>query len=94
MIEKIAERKLMVLDEVSGQSSEFVVQIGRPYWVEPGIDAVCPVRIEGGLEEEVNIFGVDELSALDLAIGFIKTYLLNLPPTKKVYWSDGEPYFD
>lgn len=94
MFEKIAERKLILIDETTGQSSQIIVQIGRPYWIEPEIDAVCPVRIKGILDDEQNIFGVDELSALELAMGFIKTYLTNLPPTKKVTWIDGEQYLD
>lgn len=94
IFDMIVERKLTLADDANGQTFEITVQIGRPYLLDTGIDGVCPVRIKGLFDEERAIFGIDEMSALKLAINFVDAYLSNLPATKKVYWPDGELYFD
>lgn len=93
-IDKIVERKLSLADEGTGEQRELRIEIGRPQWTEIDIEAVCPVFIHGLMDSALNIYGSDLLSALECALGFVKSELSNLPATQKVLWPDGEPYFD
>ena len=92
--EKIVERVLIVDDAETGKQREIRIQIGRPYWTEPEIEAACPVAIEGYFGRLADIHGIDPLNALKLAINFVDTVLKGLPKTQKVFWPNGESYFD
>lgn len=92
--DKIAERKLSLADEGTAKQTELRIEIGRPQWTEIDLEAVCPVFIHGLMDSPLNIYGSDLLSALECAIGFVKSELSNLPSTQKVLWPDGESYFD
>jgi hypothetical protein len=92
--DRIVERKLCLADEVAGIETDLCIEIGRPEWKEIGIEAVCPVFINGLMSAPLNIYASDLLNALECALGFVNSELKNLPPTKKVLWPGGETYFD
>lgn len=91
--EKLVERVLILRDENSNTRHEIRLQIGSPYWTEEGVEAACPVAIEGYLGRLEDIRGIDPLDALNLAIQFVDSILRSLPKTKKVLWPSGEGYF-
>jgi len=90
--DKVAERVLILFDEVTRRQTRISVQIGRPYWTTPDVEAACPVAIEGLLERRKDIRGIDTLQALELAIKFADSYLADLPRNQKLTWLDGESY--
>jgi hypothetical protein len=92
--DKIVERKLWLVDSNDGRRVDLCIEIGRPRWREPEIEAVCPVCIRGLMSEPLNIFGSDLFSALECGLDFIKTELKNLPTNQVVQWPGGESYFD
>jgi hypothetical protein len=90
----IAERTLLLVNSADGVRQEITVQIGRPYWVEAGIEAACPVAILGLLDRRDDIRGVDLLNAIESALKFVHKYLSGREPELRVCWADGENYFD
>lgn len=87
----IAERQLLLVAE--GQRKPVLVKLGQPYWVEEGIEAACPVFVEGMLSSSSDIHGVDFLDAIECAIRFVNSYLKD-NPEGTVCWASGEPYVD
>ncbi len=55
--------------------------------------AGCSVEFEGLSELNYEVFGVDKLHALTLAVD-IDPYIRNLTAKYDFYWLDGAPYFD
>lgn len=92
--EKIVERVLIVNDAKTGMQREIHIQIGRPYWTEIEIEAACPVAIKGHFGRLADIRGIDPLNALELAINFVDSLLKGLPETQKIFWPNGESYFN
>lgn len=92
--EVIAQRDLILCDKQMGQDRPITIRIGRPYWTEPGIEAACPVAIDGLLERRQDIRGGDGLSALQNAIAFVESFLSKLPEAEKICWPSGESYFE
>jgi hypothetical protein len=92
--DKIIERKLWLVDSMAGSRVDIYIEIGRPRWSEPEIEAVCPVYIRGLMSEPLNIFGSDLLNALECALDFVKSVLKNRTANQSVQWPGGEPYFD
>jgi hypothetical protein len=92
--EKIVERKLLMTDTASGKKQALCIEIGCPRWTEVDVEAVCPVFIRGLMDSALDIYGSDLLSALECALGFVNSELRNLSPARKVFWPDGESYFD
>jgi hypothetical protein len=88
----IAERMLDMLDMESKQSVRLRILIGKPYWVDAGDEAACPVAIHGLVGRVSDIHGVDLSQALELAIAFVNSLLNSISPLKKLTWTDGEPY--
>lgn len=92
--EKIVERKLWVVDEAAGKRVDVCIEIGRPRWREPEIEAVCPAFIRGLMCQPRDILGSVLLSALECGLDFIEAELKNLPANQIVQWPGGESYFD
>ena len=92
--DKVVERVLVLKDEKTGQQQQVIIEIGRPYWTEPDMEAACPVAIEGLLPRREDIRGIDPFNALELAIGFINSFLSKLPKTQKLEWLSGDDYFE
>ena len=92
--DKIAERKLYISDETTGDGTEVCIEIGRPRWTEVDVEAICSVFIDGLMSKALDIYGADLLNALECALAFVDSELRNLGPTKKVQWPGGESYFD
>jgi hypothetical protein len=91
--DKIVERQLWLADAISGAHAEICIEIGRPCWTEPQVEAVCPVHIRGVMKGPIDVFGSDLLSALECALDFVRTELKSLP-NSQVQWPGGESYFD
>lgn len=91
--ESFIERKLVLHDRATDRKGEIQLSVGRPYWTEPGVEAACPVAINGYFGRLADIRGIDPMSAVALAIRFLETMLEGLPETQTVYWPSGEPYF-
>jgi hypothetical protein len=93
--EVYAERILILNDAVLAQKREIKIQIGKPYWTEPDVEAACPVAIRGLIGRVNDIRGIDFVDAMKQTIGFIETYLQGVDVTgKTLYWPDGERYLD
>lgn len=85
-------RKLLFVDSETGETKSVTVKLGQPYWTEEGVEAACPVLIEGMLSRQSDIYGIDFLNAIELAIQFINTYLAC--HAGQLRWSSGEVYED
>lgn len=92
--EEIAQRKLLLKKISSNTQEEIVVKLGKPYWVDEGIEAACPVVIENFLNEQKIIVGVDFINAIESALKFVDSYLSGRESEYIICWLDGEPYFD
>lgn len=90
--ELIVERVLILIKVGSGAKEEIKIRIGRPYWVEENIEAVCPISFDGLHPTREHIHGIDPLNALELAIRFSHRFLSNRSPNEKFFWTDGEEY--
>jgi hypothetical protein len=88
----LAERTLLLVEGKSKQSVRLRVVIGKPYWIEEGISAACPIAIHGLVGRVQDVHGVDLFQALELAIGLANSLLSSIPPEKVLVWPDGEPY--
>lgn len=90
----IAERKLWLADLAAGTHTDIRVEIGRPRWTEPEIEAACTVFVEGLMSQPVDIFGADFLNALECALRFVDSEVKNVAANQQVQWPGGEPYGD
>lgn len=93
-LENIAERVLWLADVDKGSPIEIRIEIGRPQWKEPEIEAMCLVFVRGLMDKPLNIYGSDLLNALECGLEFIQMELKNRPENEMVQWPGGEPYFD
>ena len=89
----MAERSLLLVESATGQRKTVTAKLGQPYWVEEGVEAACPVFIEGMLSGPSDIHGMDLLDAVECALGFINSYLKD-SPEGTLCWPTGEPYAD
>ena len=92
----IAKRQLFVVDR-DGNREEFSVEIGAPYSPAKtrGMEdhAACPIEICGQADESGSeVFGIDELEALENALSHVRLLLTGLVTAGKVEWPDGRPY--
>lgn len=92
--DKIVERKLWLVDQAASSQVDLCIEIGRPRWTEPEIEAVCPVYVRGLMNGPLDIFGSDLLNALECGLAFVNSELKNLPASQQILWPGGEPYFD
>jgi len=86
------ERRLKVQQLPDQAISDAVIEIGHPYWKEPGIEAACPVAIRGCVGRVNDILGIDPMSAMKQAIAFVETYLDCPGGSMKFFWPSGEEY--
>lgn len=92
--DKLVERRLWLADRAAGSQSEICIEIGRPRWTEPEVEAACPVFIRGLMIAPLDVYGSDLLNALECGLGFVNSELRNLPANQQVEWPGGESYFD
>jgi hypothetical protein len=84
--DKIVERKLWLVGANTDSKTDLCIEIGSPRWVEPDIEAACPVCIRGIMNEPITIFGSDLLNVLECALQFVAIELKNLPESQLVQW--------
>jgi len=86
------ERRLKLRRSEAEADVDVVVEIGKPYWTEPGIEAACPVAIRGCVGRVNDIRSIDPLSAMKQSIQFVEKYLEGPRKGEKLFWPDGEEY--
>ena len=91
MIEFIC-RNLILKNLETGESSELIIKIGVPYWVEKFESAACPVSCIGSFGASSDIVGVDPMHALELALKFANSLTNSLPKSVELFWPNGEPF--
>ena len=92
--EKIVERKLWLVDSRTNRKIDLYIEIGRPQWIIPEIEARCSVYIRGLMTELLDIFGSDLLNALECSLNFIENELKNHSKDWSIQWPGGELYFN
>ena len=91
-MQAIAERVLNARSRASGVEVEFKAVIGAPYWVDKGIEAVCPLALEGLQGRLADIRGIDPIDALHNAINVLDQLLAGALDNYELHWPDGEPF--
>jgi len=87
--ESIVERELLVMEE--GQPPQaLLLSVGMPYWTREQEEAACPLSMRGYRDLETEIFGIDPMQALKLALEAID--ILLEPLEAKLRWPDGTTY--
>jgi len=92
--EILAVRDLLLHNQATGKSEKIEITLGKPYWVEDGISAACPLVIDGLVGRVPDIVGIDFMQALQLALSLVENILQSVQDEKSVHWPDGEPYSD
>jgi hypothetical protein len=92
VFECIAERVLYVRAADGGLGTKVTIRIGKPYAIDDGQNAACPVEIDGLIGRTRDIVGIDPIHALHSAIKFTDKFISEISPTKVLLWPDGEPY--
>ena len=90
----IAERKLWLADLKAGTHKDIRIEIGRPRWTEPEVEAACSVFVEGLMSQPIDIFGADFINVLECALRFVDSEVKNVAEGQQVQWPGGEPYDD
>ena len=78
-----------------------IIRIAGPYLVDAGDvnfrfdegTAGCTIEFDGLNEDNIEVFGMDALHALTLAID-VDPYLKSMSKKYDFYWLTGEDYFD
>ena len=86
------ERRLILEDQDTHAKSNLSILIGIPRWTKKGIEAACPVAIEGWFGRVEDMRGIDPMNAIEMALYFTNSLLRQLPPSKKLTWPNGDPY--
>jgi len=97
----IVERELLYSLKEHHQLKKCAVQITAPYLLEQSKTnfqfdegtAGCMVKFFGVPENDIEVYGMDSLHALTLALD-IDSYLKGLSKKYNFFWKTGEPYFD
>ena len=97
----IAVRELFFCRKGEQQRSKLIIQIKPPYLVEEGTvnfnfdegTSGCAIEFVGLSELNTEVFGVDKLHALSLAVD-VDPLIRRMTKDYEFYWLDGEPYFD
>jgi hypothetical protein len=92
--EVLAFRELLLHSKSTGTNENIKITLGKPYWVEEGISAACPLVIDGLIGRLPDIVGIDFMQALQLALSMSENILNSVNGEKSVLWLDGEPYSD
>lgn len=88
----LVERSLKFQLVPNGVLSDVVIQVGYPAWVEPNLEAACPVAIHGMEGRIPKIRGVDQMDAIKNALLFIENYLTDRGDKGKFFWPNGDEY--
>jgi len=91
-IQAIAERVLNARSKASGAEVEIKAVIGTPYWVDKGIEAACPLALNGLQGRLTDVRGIDPIDALHNAIGVLDQLLAGALDNYELYWPDGEVF--
>ena len=97
----IAERKLLASKKGSDRKMEVVIRITEPYILQQqdvdfpvdGVAAGCRIAIEGIDMQEIDVYGMDSLQAVNLASN-IESLLEKRLNKYDFFWATGEPYFE
>jgi hypothetical protein len=88
----LALRVLEARARGANRSFTTVVQIGKPYWVEEGTEAACPLTLDGLYDRQPDIRGIDPFDALSNAVLFADRLLTEAVDKYDFYWPNGEPF--
>jgi len=100
--ESFAVREILFCRKGAPEShKKLVIRIRSPYLVDENSvnfrfdegTAGCAVEFEGLSELNHEVFGVDKLHALALAVD-VDPYIKSLTEKYDFYWLDGAPYFE
>jgi len=98
----IGERELFYsLKDNSSERKQLTIRVSEPYLLKEGMvnfafshgTACCTISFDGLDEPSVDIYGMDTLQALEMAVD-TDPYLKGMSKKYDFYWLDGEPYFD
>lgn len=90
--EPIATRVIKARVRQSGKEIPVKVSIGQPYWTQDGIEAACPVTLEGLYGPQPDIRGIDPIDALRNAIRLVDSLLKGAQKEHELFWPDDEPF--
>ena len=88
----IAERVLNARSRTSDTQLVFKAVIGAPYWTTEGVEAACPIALEGLHGRLADICGIDPMDALRNALGVLEKSLTGALEDYELYWPDGEAF--
>jgi hypothetical protein len=84
--------RVLRVGDAEGLGGDIVIEVGRPYWVEIGVEAACPVAFWGDVGRANDIRGIDLMDAVGQAIAFIDAYLRAEGKGKEFFWPNGERF--
>ncbi len=87
-----AERTLIARSKDNATEKTITMKIGVPYWFEQGVEARCPVEIDGPNGQAMDIRGIDPIDALRNTLTLIEKLLDGAQVDNDLFWPDGEPY--
>lgn len=90
--ELFATRMMRARSRQSGQEILIKASIGKPFWIEAGVEAACSVTFEGLYGRQPDIRGIDPVDALRNAINLIELLFKAAADDYDLYWLDGEPF--
>lgn len=88
----LVERHLKFQSLTGGIQTDIIIQIGYPKWIQPNLEASCPVCFRGDIGRVKDIVGNDPMEAIKNAILFTESYLQHRSEQVKFFWSTGEDY--
>lgn len=88
----LIERRLVLKDGDTKSTINIKIVIGTPRWVKKGMEAACPVAVEGWLGRVEDMRGIDPMNALEMALFFVNSLPKKLPAAKRIAWPNGDPY--
>lgn len=99
--QSLVVREILFCRKGEQQRKKLVVRISSPYLVdEKSVNfkfdegtSGCTVEFDGLSELNNEVFGVDKLHALSLAVD-IDPCIKSMTKNYDFFWLDGEPYFD
>lgn len=87
----LAERTLLMERRGKAKRRKITIRIGKPYWIEEGEWAGCPMEIAGMYGHVGPMNGIDFYTALLSALEFFQRIREGDPDTR-YFWPDGTPY--
>lgn len=99
--DSIPVRKLLFRRRGEQLLQPLVIRIRGPYLVraskvkfkfDEGTSG-CMIHFSGLCEDDVEVFGIDKLHALSLAVD-VDPYLKGMSKKYEFFWESGDPYFD